>query len=216
MIAEIEWEDSELPPPAPPAPRHRGRWIARVAAVVALGIAAGLVTHESGGHGSPDAGPPAPSASQQVVAAVSAAATTAPTTFVRPDAPRGGCAVLGVGQSPAKAVTVAAHPRLAGYALLDAGRTLDEYGGLCSLTVRERDAAGSVLVVVVAARTQGARRAGNDVTTAQATTTAGAVAAAYVRTVDGWSITVGVLGKRADEPSTSALLALAQDPAVRW
>jgi hypothetical protein len=139
-----------------------------------------------------------------------------PATYVRLDAPQGGCAVLAVGQSPESAVRAAAHTPLPGFRAVDAGRTLDEYGGLCSLTLRERDPAGSVLVVVIAASTQTAWHGVGQPTVSHTSTTTGSVTAVHLETEDGWSVTVGTLGPRTDQPSSADLLAVAQNPAIRW
>ena len=217
-MAEIEWEETSapLPAPEPPGSRRRVRLVLRTLGVVAVAAAAAItLTHQTSTSGH-DSGPPAPSAEQQAASDVAGAAASVPITYVRQDAPHGGCAVLTPGQSPQTTVLAATRARLPGYRLLDLGRTLDEYGGLCSLTIRERDAAGSVLVVLIAASTQTAQHSGATPTVSHSTTAAGTLTAAHLQTADGWSVTVGAVGPRGDQPAGATLLEIAKNPAIRW
>lgn len=136
--------------------------------------------------------------------------------YIRSNSTPGACPLVPVGGSPQDRIATAITRELAGYTVRDVSRTIDQFTALCALSVRAADPEGSVLVVSVAAPQRSTSRAFTDLTVGARTDTHDSVSIATAQTTTGWSITVGVVGPLADEPSSADLQRLSQDPALRW
>jgi hypothetical protein len=120
------------------------------------------------------------------------------------------------GSPPQESIVSAIRAALPGYTVRDVGRTLDEFAGLCNLTLRAADANGSVLVVAVAAPDPGVDNPSLQITVSTATVAGSVITAAQAVTTNDWSVTVGIVGRPADHISVATLLTLAENPDVRW
>lgn len=187
--------------------------LAAVAAVVAV-----LTTSRHAMPNRPAAAPSQPSARDQLVDGVRAEArlNNPLVSYVRPNAAKGECRLVAMGTDPERTLTTRLEQTLPGFRLLDSGRTLDQLTELCEVQLRAADAAGTVLVLQVAAP-QGAGPHGYTQVVVTATSYGDdVVSAATARTPAGWTITVGSFGPIADQPSSALLTRLAQDPQLRW
>jgi hypothetical protein len=136
--------------------------------------------------------------------------------FVRPTAQPGECALVPPGTSPTRAVASALRRALPAYRVRDVARTLDQSTGMCSLDLRAADARGSVVIVEVVAPI---RRGSYPFATMNVGFTSDGTTSASVassRSIEGWSITVAAVGPMADQPSSAAMLELAQDASLVW
>ena len=136
--------------------------------------------------------------------------------FIRSDSTRGACALVPLGTSPQQNAAAAISRSLPGYTVRDVSRTIDQFTALCAMSVRAVDAQGSVLVVSVAAPQQATKRSFTQLTVGARTQSHDSVSIATALTKSGWSVTVGVVGPLADEPSSADLQRLSQDPALLW
>lgn len=128
----------------------------------------------------------------------------------------GSCALVEIGSVPPQVRAERALRRvLPQYTALDVGRILDANSGLCSLSLRARDRAGTTLVLTV----NGPGGAGQpDTVFAREDDprldTATLVAVHTTR--DGWAVRVGTDGPTADEPREFDLVQVAEDATLRW
>jgi hypothetical protein len=137
-------------------------------------------------------------------------------SYVRPDGTKGACRLVPVGSDPEALLAARLQATLPGFRLRDSSRTLDQLTQLCELQLRAQDAAGTVLVLQVAAP-HGVGPHGYTQVVVTATSFGDTVvSAATARTPTGWTITVGSVGPIADQPSSALLTRLAQDPQLRW
>lgn len=196
------------------------RWLTVTALVLcAVGaVVAVLSTSQHTMPRRPQAVATEPSARDQLLDGIVAhARLTSPlVSYVRPDATKGACRLVPLGSNPERTVAARLLDTLPGFRLRDSGRTLDQLTELCQLQLRAEDAAGTVLVLQVAAP-QGAGPHGYTQVVVTATSFGNeVVSAATARTPAGWTITVGSVGPVADQPSSALLTRLAQDPQLRW
>lgn len=137
--------------------------------------------------------------------------------YVRSDSTRGACPLVPIGRSPQRSITAALRTELPDYTVRDVAPTLNEFTAMCAIDLRAASAHGSILVVEVVAPQHGA---GTHAFTALSVgfrsdgTTTVSMAAAVTR--DGWSITAGAVAPNSDQPSSAALLRLADDPTLLW
>ena len=104
------------------------------------------------------------------------------------------------------------------FTLLDAGRTFDEFAGMCSVQVRARDRAGTTVVIsVVSPVTPPAPPFTSDLLR-EASQDEGASRSEYVQLVEaaGWSVTIGATGPAADQLYFDDMERFARNPALRW
>ena len=104
------------------------------------------------------------------------------------------------------------------FGLLDAGRTFDEFAGLCTVQVRARDRAGTTVVInVVSPVTPPAPPFTSDLLR-EASQDEGASRSEYVQLVEarGWTVIVGATGPAADQLYFDDMERLARSPALRW
>jgi hypothetical protein len=137
--------------------------------------------------------------------------------YTRSTAQPGECAVVPPNTSPTRAVVLAAQRALPGFRIRDIGRTLDQSTGLCALDLRAVDSKDSAVIIEVVAPARAMTRPPftimNNEVTSDGTTATSVVSTS---TPDGWSITVGAVGPVADQPSSTAMLALTEDASLRW
>ncbi|MGH8962729.1 MAG: hypothetical protein ACRDWT_16330 [Jatrophihabitantaceae bacterium] len=137
--------------------------------------------------------------------------------YIRSDSSYGACASVRVGHDPGRAVVATLHRDLPGYAVRDVARTLDQFTALCTIDVRAANAHGSTVVVEVVSPQTGSTHAFTAVSISSiADPSTTAVTSASAITSAGWSVTVGVIGPRSDQPGAATLLSLAQDPTLLW
>ncbi len=162
---------------------------------------------------------PAPSARQSTLDTVRALARRAgpASELIREAAASGGCVLVPVGQSPARAIQHAVRSLLPAFTVTTTARTLDQFTGLCSLDLRSPRVAGAVLVVSVSSPARSARASFDHVSTGFETTGSG-TATKYVLTVkrDGWRVLVGATGSTAGLPAVEDLLTLAGRRGLTW
>jgi hypothetical protein len=139
------------------------------------------------------------------------------TDYVRSAASGHACAFASPGHLPRETSSAALRRWLPRFSVVDSSQTLDVFAGVCSIQIRARDHAGTIVVLSVTSA--GPRTAGSygSVLNVEAHSTA-AVASNLVSTTTaaGWRVRVGTTGPPADQPATRSLLALAQDPTLTW
>ncbi len=135
--------------------------------------------------------------------------------YIRSDGPRGQCALAASGASPTRSISATVRMAFPGYRIVDTGRVYDQYTGLCSLGLRARDAAGSVLVLEVVSPTVGLLRTPTVAMAGRAEASTG-VRTARVITPAGWQITIGTVGPLSDRPTDQVLRDFAASGALRW
>jgi hypothetical protein len=136
--------------------------------------------------------------------------------YVRSNSAPGACAVVPMRATPQQNLVTAVRKALPDYSVRDVGRTLDEFTAMCNLQLRASDTRGSALVVTVAAPSRLSRNPFDQVTVASRSDGSGVVSIVADVTRAGWTITVGAIGPVSDQPSSAVMLALAQDPMLRW
>jgi hypothetical protein len=201
------------PPALPHWPVIRGLGLT---ALLGVGLAVGLGTHGRTGHLLVPTKPH--DVGRISVAAVQALANQPGRlrSYVRQASPPGGCAPVPIGRSPARSVATTVHAAFPGYAFEDAGETLDQFTGLCSLDVRASHG-DAVLVVTVASPTAHERRfAYTRLETGIETD--GAVTTKYAIAVNGagWTVLIGATGSNAALPRAADLIRIAQEPSLTW
>jgi hypothetical protein len=208
------WLDRLLDPPQ----RERRRSWPVVALMLAAGAAAAhlATSHDAARH-------LAPAEQVRDVSRVSLAAVRtladprAPlTTYVRQASDAAPCESVRVGYSPTRAILSAVRTSFPGYAFKDAGRTLDQYTGLCAIEVRATHAAAVVVVQVSSPATRTGRRPYTEVETGIETQGGVTTKYALALTGSGWKVLVGASGNSADLPSAQDLVRLSQDAALLW
>ena len=192
------------------------RWSA--VSVVACGLAVAYLIGRPSSAPHPPASDAAQTGSDALSVLVAKARQRAPLTdYIRSDSSFGACASVQVGQDPGRAVVTALHRALPGYAVRDVARTLDQFTALCTIDVRAANARGSTVVIEVVSPQA---RSDHTFTTVSISSIADpsttAVTSVSAVTSAGWSVTVGVVGPRSDQPGAATLLSLAQDPTMLW
>lgn len=135
--------------------------------------------------------------------------------YIRSDSPRGECALVAIGTSPQRSITAVLHAAFPRYRVVDVARVLDQYTGLCTLDLRARDGAGSVLVLEVATPRRGRPPPATvDVATQVEATTD--IATVRAITSAGWQVTIGTVGPPSDRPSDQVLRDFVTSNALRW
>jgi hypothetical protein len=191
------------------------RWAAVSAVACGLALAYLIGRPSSGPHPS---APDAQTGSDALSVLVAKARQSAPLSdYIRSDSSFGACASVQVGQDPERAVVTALHRALPGYTVRDVARTLDQFTALCTIDVRAANAHGSTVVIEVVSPQA---RSDHTFTTVSISSIADpsttAVTSVSAVTSAGWSVTVGVVGPRSDQPGAATLLSLAQDPTLLW
>lgn len=229
-VVSVDWSDDEVVEQGsdPGRPSRLARWGARIPATIrvgVLGLAAvavlvtALATHQA--HRPAPAKDTAPAAEQvatdRAMALIEANARAGGLhDYIRSNSSRGACMLVPVGGAPERDIAAAITRTLPGYRVRDVSRTIDQFTALCAMSVRAVDVQGSVLVVSVAAPQQATTRPFTELTVGARTEPRDAVSIATALTTSGWSITVGVVGPLADEPSSADLQRLSQDPGLLW
>jgi hypothetical protein len=136
---------------------------------------------------------------------------------VRPNSTAGACALVPLGTPLRRHVLGALRYWLPDYRVRDTSRIIDQFTALCTFSVRATDSHGSVLVLqVVAPPRTGPRRPFTVITVASRSDGTRAVSLAAAQTEAGWQVTVGAVGPQGDQPSSAALVNLAQDAHLLW
>ena len=103
------------------------------------------------------------------------------------------------------------------FTVRDFGRTLDESTALCILQARAYDTSGTALVVAIGAPSgRGAQSSYEQLSTAVQVRGTRVLESVTAQTATGWTVTVGSVGSLRDEPDSSALMRMAQDPTLLW
>lgn len=196
------------------------RWVAGAAA--AAGVLVAYVAHQPETRPQPVVAAPSASPAGQpgdlTLALISAQARlrTPLVSYVRSGWTPGACRLVPPGRPPERAIAAAIRGALPGYAVRDSSRTLDQSTALCTVDLRATDRQHSTLVVEIVAPQVDDRRPFTALSVdirSDGTTT---VSAATAVTASGWTVTVGTSGPDADQPSSQALLALAQNATMLW
>jgi hypothetical protein len=136
--------------------------------------------------------------------------------YIRSDSVPGACALVPVGRSPQRSVAAAVRRAFPEYEIYDVGRILDQLTAMCAINLRAYDAGGSVLVIEIVAPQNGAARPFTALNVELFTDGTTTVSMTTAVTTTGWSVTVGTVGPISDQPLSTALLHLAQDPSLVW
>jgi hypothetical protein len=195
------------------------RWAAAgIAAAAAAAVVVGGPTSTPGPRAEPVTERVAQLGDQDVAMVLLTARSVRPLDdYIRSSSPPGACTLVPIGTSPQRAVAAALHRALPAYRVRDVGRTLNQDTAMCVLTLRARDASGSVLVLQIVAPPRVPRAATTRVNVGpDAQHTTATVATVRATTAGGWSVVLGTVGPDTARPAAAALLRLALDPALRW
>lgn len=193
-----------------------------VTAVLLAVLLTAVVVHAADGVGnsSPTARPVTTSAAPDTANVTEVRAlATAPQllNYVRAAGAADACPVVTVRDAPQRAIISAVRLWLPRFTVRDFGRTLDESTALCILQARAYDTSGTVLVVAIGApSSRSAKSSHQQLSAAAQVEGARALESVTTQTSTGWTVTVGSVGSLRDEPDSSALTRMAQDPTLLW
>ena len=136
--------------------------------------------------------------------------------YIRTTSAAGACPLVRVGRSAPSAITARLRARLPRFTVVDLGRTLDQFTGLCAVQLRADGPAGTVLALRIAAPASGTGAPNATYSPDTVVGTASRTRWAAVVTTSGWSVLIGATGPSAALPETADLLRLAQEPALLW
>ena len=139
------------------------------------------------------------------------------TDYVRSAASGRACASVAPGHQPRATITAALRRWLPRFSVVDSSQTLDVFAGVCSIQIRARDHAGTIVVLSVTSPAPLTGSSRSSVLNLEAHSAA-TVASNLVSTITatGWRVRVGTTGPPAEQPTTRSLVALAQDPTLTW
>lgn len=210
---EVVDDDEQLPAGPASAWWRRVLWAA-CAAVLALAVARAVTSGRGDAPARPVAQPAQPGPLDRVAAL---AAADALPDYTRETSPAGACPVVAVGDDLAARLLAAARRTVPAARLVDSGRILDQFTGLCAISLRVSGVGSTVVTVSVTAPGSAPAAGTRDRLTTGDRTRAGVTTRyALEQTADGWAVLVGAVGDPRLVPSATALGAAARDHALRW
>lgn len=213
--SRAQWLTRLLNPPR----REHSRLRSALALVVALslGLTVGLATHRKGADRAPERSVQHEVAQISMQAVRALASHRGPlVSYVRQASPARACALVAVGHSPVRTISVAIRRAFPGYTFEDAATTLDQFTGLCSIEVRAARP-GGVVVVRIASPTAHVSEA-SYTRLETGVETDGGVTTKYALALNqsGWTLLVGAIGRTAHLPGAEAMMRFVQEPSLTW